>query len=180
NGIRIVYTGRANGKNKRAKLSPEALKTLKKGKNILAAYCHNTGANGFLDMGLLVENNSKKYFAKEAKQLSVDVQPMQTHYLFACGSVQLKLTFTAPLFLDNLHLLSRPVNYLTYEIISNKTVDVALYFEASPSWALHLPSQESTVESYEKDGIVYLKTGSKAQNILGRKGDHVRNDWGYF
>lgn len=180
NGIRIVYTGRATGKNKRAKLSPEALKTLKKGKNILAAYCHNTGANGFLDMGLLVENNSKKYFAKEAKQLSVDVQPMQTHYLFACGDVQLKLTFTAPLFLDNLHLLSRPVNYLTYEIISNKTVDVALYFEASPSWALHLPSQESTVESYEKDGIVYLKTGSKAQNILGRKGDHVRNDWGYF
>ncbi|MFD2966897.1 glutaminase family protein [Sphingobacterium bambusae] len=180
NGIKVLSTGQATGKNRRVKLDAAALKSLKKGENILAAYCHNRGGNAFLDMGLLVEPAAKKYFDKEAKQIYADLQPMQTHYLFDCGDVQLKLTFTAPLFLDDLTLLSRPVNYLSYEITSAKPQDVELYFEAAPHWGLNLPSQDAKSESYEKDGLLYVKTGSVAQRILGRKGDHVRNDWGYF
>ncbi|WP_437920518.1 glutaminase domain-containing protein [Sphingobacterium sp. LRF_L2] len=180
NGIKVVSTGQATGKNRRVKLSKEVQKSLKKGKNVIAAYCYNRGGNAYLDFSLQVESQEKKYFEKEAKQLSADVQPMQTIYRFECGDVQLKLSFTAPLFLDDLALLARPINYLNYEVTSSKPQDVEIYFEAAPHWALNLPSQESTSETYEKDGILYVKTGSKAQNMLGRKGDHVRNDWGYF
>jgi len=179
NGIEVVnHSG--TGKNKRVKLSDEVKQTLKKGKSVIAGYCFNGGANGFLDFGLLAERSEEAYFENTAKQLSVDVQPMQTHYTFLCGDVELKLTFTAPVFLDNLELLSRPINYMTYEIKSEKPKDVELYFEASPNWALNLPTQESVSSSFEKNGIKYLKTGSTAQKILERKGDHVKNDWGYF
>ncbi|SJN16394.1 glutaminase family protein [Sphingobacterium sp. JB170] len=180
NGIQVVSTGNSTGKNKRVKLSEEVVNSLRKGKNILAAYCHNGGGNAYLDMGILVERNNQRYFQKQAEQLSVDVQPMQTKYVFACGDVQLKVSFTAPLFLNNLDLLARPINYLSYEVSSPKAVSVELYFEAAPHWGLNLPTQASTSESYTNGDVVYLKTGSESQNILGRKGDHVRNDWGYF
>ncbi len=68
---------------------------------------------------------------------------MQTYYYtFTCGPVDLKLTFTAPMFMDNLDLLSRPVNYISYEVASNdgKKHQVELYFEASPQWAIDQPS----------------------------------------
>ncbi len=179
NGIQVVKTG-GTGKNKRVKLNDAVLKTLKPGKNVIAAYCFNGGANGFLDVGLLKERTDQALFPKTAKQISADVQPMQTHYVFQCGDVELKITFTAPLFLDDLALLSRPVNYLSYEISSSKPRTVELYLEASPNWALHLPTQASSSSTFQKNGITYLKTGSVAQKILERKGDHVRNDWGYF
>ena len=38
---------------------------------------------------------------------------------FTCGPVDLNLTFTATLFMDNLDLMARPVNYISYEVISN-------------------------------------------------------------
>lgn len=180
NGIKVLTTGQATGKNRRVKLEPAVLNSLKKGKNVLAAYCHNRGANGFLDMGLQVERSGKRYFDQEATQVYADVQPMQTNYLFDCGGVKLKISFTAPLFLDDLQLLSRPINYISYEVTTAKPEAIAIYFEAGPHWGLNLPSQEATSTPYIRDGLVFAKTGSAAQNILGRKGDHVRNDWGYF
>lgn len=180
NGIEVVNTGPATGKNKRVKLSSEVLKTLRKGKNLVAGYCHNTGGNGFFDLGLLVEKEDKRLFDKQAEQLSVDVQAMQTHYVFQCGDVQLKVTFTAPLFLDNLHLVSRPINYITYEVASPTPKSAEIYIEAAPNWALNLPSQQSTSSTGDQLDLIYAKTGSKSQNILQRSGDHINIDWGYF
>lgn len=180
NGIQVVSTGNSTRKNKRVKLNQEVVNSLTKGRNILAAYCHNGGGNAYLDMGLLVERNNQRFFQKQAEQISVDVQPMQTNYVFACGDVQLKVSFTAPLFLDDMDLLARPINYLSYEVSSPKSASIELYFEAAPHWGLNLPTQASKSETYSEGDLVYVKTGSQTQNILGRKGDHVRNDWGYF
>lgn len=179
NGIQVVDHG-GTGKNKRVKLSQEVTRTLKPGKTVIAAYCFNGGANGFIDVGLSLERTDQSYFSQTAQQISVDVQPMQTHYVFACGDVELKVSFTAPLFLDNLDLLGRPINYLSYQVQAPAGQQVELYFEVAPDWALHLPTQTSSVETFKKNGVTYLKTGSVAQKILERKGDHVRNDWGYF
>ncbi len=110
------------------------------------------------------------------------MQATQTHYVFTCGEVDLKVTFSAPLFMDDLDLISRPVNYISYEVTSNdaKNHDVDLYFEASPAWALDKPLQEAVLEGFQDDDMVFLKTGSKEQTILGKSGDNVRIDWGYF
>jgi hypothetical protein len=181
NGVKISDVECCH-KNALVKLSGEAAAALKEGKNTIAAYCHNSVANGFLDFGVLAAPKLEPLFEQTAEQISVDVQATQTHYTFACGNVQLKLTFTASLFLDDLDLLSRPVNYLTYSVsgTDGQKHDIQLYFEAAANWALNTSYQKSVSEATEQDGLVYLKTGSVDQNILAEKGDDVRIDWGYF
>lgn len=182
NGVKVVDTGNSAKKHILTKLPEEAVASLKPGENLIAAYCNNRVGNGLIDFGLLVEKDNTQHFVQTAVQNSVDVQAMQTNYSFTCGPVDLELTFTAPLFMDNLDLMTRPVNYLTYEVVSNdnKKHNVELYFEAAPNWALDQPYQEAVAESFTEDNLVYLKTGSRNQTILGKRGDDVRIDWGYF
>ena len=132
--------------------------------------------------GLSTEGDSMSYFTQTARQLSVDVQPTRTIYQFVCGPVQLDLTFIAPLLMDDLELVARPVNYLSYEMKTDdgQMHNVELYIEVSPHWAMNLSNQSSVSETFTKDGFVFLKSGTKQQNILGTKGDDVRIDWGYF
>jgi hypothetical protein len=181
NGVKIADTQCCN-KNATLKLTGEASKAFRPGKNILAAYCHNATANGLLDFGILAAKKMPVYFEQTAIQTSVDVQATQTHYTFTCGAVDLELTFTAPLFLDNLDLLSRPVNYISYKVASNdrKKHQVELYIEASANWALNTPFQNAAAESIEKNDYIYLKTGNVEQPVLQKKGDDLRIDWGYF
>lgn len=182
NGIKVVDTGNSCMKHALVKLSDEVVTTLKRGKNLIAVYCHNRVGNSLLDFGLMVEHENYHYFDQTAQQITADVQAMQTHYKFICGPANLNLTFTAPLFLDKLDLISRPVNYLSYEIVSNDNEkhEVELYFEASSRWALDVPYQKATVDNFEKENLCFVRTGSVEQNILKKKGDDVRIDWGYF
>lgn len=182
-GQEVVNSGNTCKKNAILQLPETLTKEFTAGKTVtIAAFCHNRVGNGLLDFGLQTEKDTKKYFEKTAVQKSADVQATQTHYVFACGNVDLRLTFTAPLFTDDLDLLSRPVNYITYDIVSNdgKKHDIELYFEASPLWAVDKPHQETQSEIGNSDNLVFLKTGTKSQNILAKSGDDVRIDWGYF
>lgn len=182
NGIEVANTGQATGKNRRVKLSEEVVKTLKKGKNIVAGYCYNRVANGFFDFGIFTEKKNSVFFTKEAVQKSANVQATQTHYIFDCGPVELSVSFIAPVFLDNLDLVARPVNYLAYEVKSRdgKKHNIELYLEASTNWALNSPLQDAVISQYKAGNLQYVKTGSKSQEILGKKGDDLRIDWGYF
>lgn len=182
NGVEAHNTGATCNKNAIVKVPENAVKTLSLGENIIAAYCRNPVANGLLDFGILVQKDLHTTLENTAVQKSVDVQATQTHYTFACGEVDLKLTFSSPLFMDDLMVLSRPVNYITYGISSNdgKKHDVQIYFEASPRWALDQPYQESVSESFQEGELLFLKSGSKEQNVLAKQGDDLRIDWGYF
>lgn len=183
NGIEVVNTGNAVGKNTQTKLSPEVTALFNSGNEIIiSGYCHNRGGNGILDFGIFVEKEGTTQFPQTAVQKYADVQATQTHYDFTAGDTDLRLTFTAPLFMEDLDLISRPVNYISYSILSNddKEHDIELYFEAAPNWAIDQPLQESVSEIVEKDGLIYLKTGSKSQEILKKSGDDLRIDWGYF
>ena len=182
NGIKVVDTGYAWKKHVVTKLPKEVVATLKPGENLIAASCRNRARGGLLDFGLAVEKEGQRSFVQIARQLSVEIQPMQTLYKFACGPVNLDLTFTAPLFMDDLELMARPVNYISYTVASTdgQKHAVELYFEASPQWAVDLAGQPSTAESFVDENLVFLKTGSRDQKVLAKKGDDVRIDWGYF
>ena len=182
NGVEAYSTGMTTNKNKVVKISDEAKAALTTGENIIAAECNNPVANGLLDFGLLIPKDPVTVFHQSATQLYADVQPTQTHYGFECGPVELRLTFTAPLFMDDLDLLTRPVNYISYAVESKdgQAHDIEVYFEASPRWATHQPYQPCTAEAYEDNGLVFLKVGTKEQDILAKEGDDLRIDWGYF
>ena len=79
-------------------------------------------------------------------------------------------------------MMARPVNYISYTVASTdgQKHAVELYFEASPQCAVDLAGQPSTAESFVDENLVFLKTGSRDQKVLAKKGDDVRIDWGYF
>ncbi|MHB9055961.1 MAG: glutaminase family protein [Paludibacteraceae bacterium] len=182
NGIKVIQINDRCQDNALLELPAEATATLYKGKNVIAAHCKNKGGDAYLDFGLNEDINEKPVFANTVTQNSVEVLPLQTIYNFTCGPVNLELTFTSPLLMNNLDLLSRPINYISYKVSSNdsKSHAVNLYLEGSPAWALNTSNQPSETETFEKDGLLYLKSGSKKQQILGKKGDKLCIDWGYF
>ncbi len=182
NGIQVIGTGYSWKYNVLEELSDEVKATLKRGRNIITAHCHNRTGGGYVDFGLYEKEPNKEAFNKTAIQKSANVLPTQTIYAFECGPVDLEVIFTTPLLLDQLALISRPVSYITYQVKSrdNDSHDVQVYFEATPQWAVNDDSQPVDFEKIEKDGLTYLKTGTKEQPILQKKGDDLRIDWGYF
>ena len=83
---------------------------------MIAVHCENNAGGAFVDFGLYYGDSNVPIFHQKATQLSVDVLPTQTYYSFQCGPVELNLVFTAPLLLNNLDLISTPINYISYEV----------------------------------------------------------------
>ncbi|MCQ2169763.1 MAG: DUF4965 domain-containing protein [Bacteroidales bacterium] len=161
----------------------EALKAGADGDVILEARAKSDKDNAFVDMGLYERLEYRELYTRTAVQTSAQVLPMNTRYNFDCGPVELELSFTAPLFLDNLDLVSRPVNYISYSVKSKDGAghDVKLLFSAGREWALDYAMDESsTADTYENNGITYVRTGCTNQNPLWKAGDNVRIDWGWF
>jgi len=156
---------------------------LKKGTNILAIHCKNTGGDTFLDAGLAEQEKSKSDESiKQAIQTGVTVTATQTNYKFKCGKADLALTFTSPLLLNDLAVFQRPVSYITYKVRSNdgKQHNVKVFFGASTEIAVNKPNQEVSAESADDSKLSILKAGSVEQPVLKKKGDDLRIDWGYM
>lgn len=153
---------------------------LKPGENVISATSYNDKAERTLDFELLKKVCGD---SRLAEQTAANVQATQTHYKFNCGPVALDLTFTAPFLADNLELVSRPVNYVSYSVSSldGEAHDIALRFTAdAKGWTTEKPEQEVCTEAFNANGLAIAKGGSIEQNVLGRFGDAVRIDWGYF
>lgn len=182
NGVKIVDTGNACHKDQIVELPKKVVDTLKPEGNVIAAYCHDRGGLAFLDFGLDYEASKSRHFTNTASQTKAEVLPMNTVYGFKCGDVDLTLTFTSPAFLKDLELLSRPVNYISYDVKSNdgKKHDVKLYFEAGNQWAVEHTSQSSVSAISRRDGLTFVSTSNEIQKPLNKSGDHTRIDWGTF
>ncbi|HAH22227.1 MAG TPA: glutaminase [Prolixibacteraceae bacterium] len=180
NGKEIVRTGNSAKSNILLKIDSGLLKA--DGKNILAAHCLDRGGLAYVDFGIYAESDHKEVFVQTAVQKSAALTATQTHYSFTCGPVDLNLQFVSPLLPDDLNLLSRPVNYINYEVKANDGAkhDVQIYFETTPEWAVNELSQEVQVTKGETGSISFIKAGTTEQSVLKKKGDNVRIDWGYI
>ena len=119
--------------------------------------------------------------AAPAIQQWVSVNATQTIYQFQCGGVNLKVTFTSPLLLNDLALLSRPVSYVSFRMQSNDGVPhtAQLYFGVAGVLAANTPDQELVTSVGHTGKLLFLKAGTKTQPVLQKKGDDLRIDWGY-
>ena len=181
NGKKVCDSDKTAGNYFR--LPEEITASLVVGENVIAAYCANPTGSARLDLALVENVYQEEQFGTTAEQLYADVQAMNTHYGFTCGPVELSVSFLAPLFLDDLDLVSRPVNYMSYKVksLDGAEHDVKVMLEATPSWAVNIFGNEATVsETYSKNGLVYLKAASVEQDILGKSGDDDRINWGAF
>lgn len=181
NGEKLVGTDLSWKDDVTIELTPAAKAKLRKGKNVIAAHCHNTTGGAYVDFGLFRENKQPSNFTQAATQKSVDVLPTQTYYTFTCGPVELDLVFTAPLLMEDLDLISTPINYISYRVrsLDKKQHDVQVYFETTPQLAVHETLQPTVTKKINKNGMSYLQAGTIDQPITKRIGDGVRIDWGY-
>lgn len=183
NGDLIYEAGCCAGAFAVKPLTEQIKAKLKKGKNVLAAHIINKMGNSVFDIGLVEKilpvNNPKM---RVAEQKSVVLNATQTLYEFSCGKVNLKLTFTSPLLINELDILARPISYVSAKVKSNdgKTHDVALAFGASTDIATNVSSQKISAKKYLSGNLAILKAGTKEQPILKNQGDDLRIDWGYM
>ena len=183
NGEKINEQGGANGDLQYFTLNDAAVSKLKKGENVLALHCTNTGGGAWLDAGLADELKPAGHDALQtAKQTSVTLNATQTIYNFKCGKADLQLTFTSPLLMNDLSVLSRPVSYITYKVKSNdgKSHDVKVYLSASADIARNTPDQKVTTQQSSSNTLSILKAGTVEQPMLQKRGDDLRIDWGYM
>lgn len=156
---------------------------LKQGRNILSVHIKNTAGGQFLDFGLVTESRfdySKNI--EKAVHTNVEVKATQTMYNFNCGPVDMKVTFTSPLLISDLELLSRPVSYISFSAAAKDGLNhaVEVLFSASSDLAANSMAQEMAASKFLSKDLTVLKAGTVSQQILGRKGDDVRIDWGYM
>jgi len=182
NGVEIAVAGNGLEYGVLKEIPENVMKALKPTGNVLAAHCKNNGGGAYVDLGIMRQIKRNDTFDRKAEQKSVNVLPTQTYYTFECAGVALDIIFTAPLLMDDLYTMSSPFNYLTYQVrsVDNKEHDVQIYLEATPQWAVNEIEQPVSFEKINRDGMTFLKTGTVEQNVLGRKGDGICIDWGYF
>ncbi|NDV66583.1 glutaminase domain-containing protein [Bacteroides sp. 224] len=182
NGEKLVATDYSWNNDVTIELSAAAKKKFRKGTNVIAAHCQNTTGGAYLDFGLYRKQPVISNFTQEAIQKSVDVLPTQTFYTFVCGPVELDLVFTAPLLMEDIDLISTPINYISYRVrsLDKKEHDVQVYIETTPQLTVHQPSQPTISTMVSHNGMNYIKSGTIDQPYTIRKGDGVRIDWGYL
>jgi len=171
------------GVSKGYEMIPVDKSKLKIGENLVAMHVVNTGGGTRADVGFVdkVEPVIKKD-VEVAEQKSVTISATQTVYNFKAGKIDLDLTFTSPLILTDLNLLSRPVTYITYRVKANdgKTHAVKVFFSASTDLAVNQSKQPVNAKQYKTSALSILKAGTDEQPILKKGGDDTRIDWGYM
>ena len=119
--------------------------------------------------------------AAAAMQRSVTVWPTRTVYEFDAGGARVLMTFMSAALPYDLDLLSRPVTYLTWEVVSDdgRRHDVDLYYDNTAETVVNDLSQEVVWARGKSARLENLSFGTKEQRVLGKKGDDLRIDWGY-
>jgi hypothetical protein len=183
NGKAIANRKGATGNMVLIPFDEEMKSALKLGENILAVHCLNTGGGAWLDAGIAekVADRPADVFPA-AEQISAELTATQTIYTFKCGGINLKLTFSSPLILQDLALLSNPASYLSFEVSSNDEAlhQVSVFTGISSDLAVNQSSQQVQASAYASKGQTVLKAGTTTQPMLKNKGDDVRIDWGYL
>ena len=111
-------------------------------------------------------------------QTDLKVTPLSTVYTFENTVAKVTLTFTTPLLLDRLDIMTRPVSYMAYEVEMKKKdyEEVKLVFGISAQGCVNTHDQN----------VIFKRTpfstccGNVVQNPLAEAGDRVTIDWGYL
>lgn len=111
-------------------------------------------------------------------QVGCEIRPMTTVYRFDHPAFEMELTFTSPLLLSDLEVLSRPVSYVDYTLRAKdgKEHTAVVQFGFSGEFCVDMTTQQVTIGKTEK--TYYFTSGD--ENMLKNCGDDHRIEWGSF
>lgn len=128
-------------------------------------------------MGMMNPDNARYRTEPEViEQVSCEIRPMTTKYVFENDKITLSVDFMTPLIPTDLSLMSRPISYISYKIQSKdgKAHDVKMYIDVSCELCVNTPDQTVVL-----GGTDYSITASSGEdNMLRRSGDDHRIEWG--
>jgi len=178
NGRRVVNEGNTWVQNVIYNLTDADKAVLHEGQNVIAYHVHNTTGGALADIGLYIDATGEQL----ATQKSCYVLPTSTYYTFQCGPVDLDVVFTAPFLMDDVELMSTPINYISYQVRANDEQEhnVQFYFGTTPELTVDNNSQATTTTIVSNGDRRFIKSGSKDQKVLGKAGDLITIDWGYL
>jgi len=136
-----------------------------------------------------IDGKTYRFMGKERdgvpamEQVSVDMDAFTTTYVYEAAGVRLTLLFTSPILPDDFYYLTRPVSYLSVqkEITDRHKHTVSFKIAVSEQICMNLAGDDEVVcEELTLGNLSSVKMGTKSQNILGRYGDDLRIEWGYF
>ena len=128
----------------------------------------------FYSAGAFDEND--KAISKRIYQTDLSVTPTSSVYTFENEFVKLKLTFTTPLLLDRLDILTRPASYVSYEIEKKCDKEMRFLFGISTRGCVNDRSQRVAIKKTDFS----IAAGNVCQQPLSHSGDNVLIDWGYL
>ncbi|MBI1356618.1 MAG: DUF4965 domain-containing protein [Acidobacteria bacterium] len=133
-------------------------------------------------MGLDPRWKARKQSTEPLPQTGSDYTATRSVFGFEGHGVRVDVQFLSPMPAHDLDLVSRPASYVTWVAASadGRPHDVQLYFAASGDLARHDETQPLDWGRYSLGEATALRVGTNEQNILGRRGDNVRMDWGYL
>jgi hypothetical protein len=149
---------------------------------------HWTGAKNPLTSMIRVDGKtyrlmgSNPSYVEPMKQISLKVLPTNTAYQFAGAGLKITVTFTSPLLVKDIEVLSRPVTYVSWKVESTdgKAHDIQVYFACGSELSVNKTDQEIGWEQPDIKGLKTAKIGTLEQKYLNKHGDNVRIDWGYI
>lgn len=113
------------------------------------------------------------------KQISRDVDALTSTYVFEQNGVRLTARFTSALLPDDLQILTRPVSYLKLSAASTDGKVHTLSGKVGVSKEICVDYAEQGAVFVRKFGNT-VRMGTHRNPVLGKSGDDLRIDWGYF
>ena len=151
---------------------------------------HWTGAEQALSGLVRIDGTAYRYMGTRPRrnvpameQVSLTMTPTHTDYVFTAAGVRLGVTFFTPAMPDDLDVMARPVTYLVWQVSATdgKNHNVTILLDCDPVLAVDTNTQDVVWgRSQAGSGLSVLSVGSRDQRVLGRSGDDLRIDWGYF
>lgn len=128
-------------------------------------------------MGNVMPDNARYYTEPDViEQVSVEVKPLTTEYVFENSVLRLNLSFMTPLLADDLKMLSRPISYISYkaEAKDGRAHNITVYIDVSCEMCVNTPDREVTFG--KTDYSITASSGKK--RMLKQSGDDHRIEWG--
>lgn len=129
-----------------------------------------------LDFGLYVED--KSYNEVDTAILKqIDMQATQTHYVFQCGNMELRLDFVLPALSGEPDMVGYPIGFITYHVESKEQLtDTEIIFDIDTEWMFDRHCMDTSIDDKwriaKANDCFYLGMKAEETNYLYENG-HV-------